>query len=652
MKSAWHLCLQVVFFVSGLFLLAPENLRAQEILAVEPSGVLNWEDIVRFEALAPEQAEQHRYVPPPLPGPAPREIAISVADRFAPTEFQSYPSTGALLHSKVPSDATVVRLESIINFEALPDNNTAIPPDTHGAAGPSHLMTMLNTQVRIQDKTGANLSTVSLSSFWTGGTGLSGDTFDPKVVYDAIHGRWIATCDANSTSDSSKVFFAISSTNDPTGAWSFYSLDADAADTTWADYPGFGVNATWIAIANNMFTVSGSPSFAGVKMWVIDKASALVPGGPITLNVFPTGFDMSGGVDGNTLQPCVTFGSEQTLYIVDNSGYSSGGIFLLRMSRITGTGSAPAWSVVPGSSFAGTGLFAVTNNFNFTQIRASQLGSDSLIETNTPRILNSVFRNARIWCTHSGGLPIAPSSSNRTAVFWYQLNPAAMPLPIAQSGVLDGGVGVHHYFPSITANSASDACIGFSRSDQTRYVEGVYTGRLAADIAGTMRPIAVFKAGLDSYEKKFSGSRIRWGDYSATVVDPSNDMTFWTIQEYAAQDVGPNPNDDRWGTWWGRVDVITNVAEDVRPMVTVLHQNYPNPFNPATTIRFSLSRQGLVTLRIYNILGENVATLVNGETYAGEHRMEWDAGNFPSGSYIARLETNGAVESRKLILLK
>ncbi len=67
-----------------------------------------------------------------------------------------------------------------------------------------------------------------------------------------------------------------------------------------------------------------------------------------------------------------------------------------------------------------------------------------------------------------------------------------------------------------------------------------------------MQRVLDLKAGEDSYIKVFTGADIRWGDYSATCVDPSNDKTFWTLQEYAAPDVGPSASDDRWGTWWGK----------------------------------------------------------------------------------------------------
>jgi len=76
------------------------------------------------------------------------------------------------------------------------------------------------------------------------------------------------------------------------------------------------------------------------------------------------------------------------------------------------------------------------------------------------------------------------------------------------------------------------------------------------------------------------------------------------------------------------------------------------PFNPSTTIKISLKQPGFVTLKIYNMLGEEVATLVNTEEDAGEYTVEWDAGSLPSGPYIDRLQSGGFVESRKLLLLK
>ena len=83
-----------------------------------------------------------------------------------------------------------------------------------------------------------------------------------------------------------------------------------------------------------------------------------------------------------------------------------------------------------------------------------------------------------------------------------------------------------------------------------------------------------------------------------------------------------------------------------------LKQNYPNPFNPTTTIKFTLPNSEFVTLKIYNILGQETATLVSGKLKAGEYQYSWDAGDLASGIFIYRLRAGKKTESRKMIVIK
>ena len=140
-----------------------------------------------------------------------------------------------------------------------------IPPDTMGAVGPNHLMVMLNSQVRIQNKTGGTISTVSLSTFWTSGTGLTGSPFDPRLIYDSLTQRWMAVVDAEARSTSSAMWFVISASNDPTGTWTFYSFPADGTGTYWADFPDIGVNKPWIAITDNMYKIASPYNYVAAS---------------------------------------------------------------------------------------------------------------------------------------------------------------------------------------------------------------------------------------------------------------------------------------------------------------------------------------------------------------------------------------------------
>ncbi|MBS4028676.1 MAG: T9SS type A sorting domain-containing protein, partial [Ignavibacteriales bacterium] len=88
------------------------------------------------------------------------------------------------------------------------------------------------------------------------------------------------------------------------------------------------------------------------------------------------------------------------------------------------------------------------------------------------------------------------------------------------------------------------------------------------------------------------------------------------------------------------------------PLKFALSQNYPNPFNPATTIRFAIHEQRHTILKIYNILGEEVTTLLNKNIQPGVYSVPWDASNLPSGMYFYRLTAGTFVETRKMVLLR
>ncbi len=81
-------------------------------------------------------------------------------------------------------------------------------------------------------------------------------------------------------------------------------------------------------------------------------------------------------------------------------------------------------------------------------------------------------------------------------------------------------------------------------------------------------------------------------------------------------------------------------------------QNYPNPFNPSTAIEYAVLQTGHVTLKVFNLLGEVVATLVDKSLAAGQYSVRWEASGLASGVYFYRLEAVGFVQTKKLILLR
>ena len=96
---------------------------------------------------------------------------------------------------------------------------------------------------------------------------------------------------------------------------------------------------------------------------------------------------------------------------------------------------------------------------------------------------------------------------------------------------------------------------------------------------------------------------------------------------------------------------VSLVDPDI-PNTYGLSQNYPNPFNPTTTMEFQLPKSGYTTLKIYNAVGQEVATLAEGQYSPGTFRATWDANGFASGMYFSRLTTGQYTETRKLMLVK
>ncbi len=97
-------------------------------------------------------------------------------------------------------------------------------------------------------------------------------------------------------------------------------------------------------------------------------------------------------------------------------------------------------------------------------------------------------------------------------------------------------------------------------------------------------------------------------------------------------------------------DVSNNVEE--MPMQYALHQNYPNPFNPATSIKFDLVDAQQVKLSVYNLLGQEVAQLVDQPMQAGYHTVKFDAAQLASGVYFYRLDTQAYTSMKKMVLVK
>jgi enterochelin esterase family protein len=164
-----------------------------------------------------------------------------------------------------------------------------------------------------------------------------------------------------------------------------------------------------------------------------------------------------------------------------------------------------------------------------------------------------------------------------------------------------------------------------------------------------------------------------WGSYEGSLSQNMRDFRDALILKGYELDWLELPEGHGWGLWRATIDNVlkyffpfqpTDVSfEQIQmPEGLILYQNYPNPFNPVTTIRFRISPARtkfyaggdlrFTTLKVYNILGNEIATLIKKEAPAGVYEVTFDATSLPSGVYLYHLHTGSFNETKRMILLK
>ena len=371
-----------------------------------------------------------------------------------------------------------------------------VPPDTCGAVGPTHFVSVINSRIAVFVKaTGVRLSNTDLNAF------LNGDSYgDPRVTFDKVSQRFIV----NAVDFSNEISFAISNTSDPTGTWTKNTFNPSQGTDAgkWPDYQTLGVNKDFIVTCAYM--VGGSNQ---MTCFAIDKA-AFISSGTLTVTAF-RGLPWEGAIHGAT-----TWDNTASQYMVSRA--SSG----LRIRRLNLPASAPTLSEL---GIAATSVGSTPPN-------APQSGGPAL-DTLDARPMNSVWINGHIWTTN------CISSGGRAGCRWYQVNTST--ITVAQTGTVDDPV-LYYFAPSIAVNEDNNVAMGFTGSHAGQFAGCYFTGRLNTDPAGQMGVPVLFKAGQSAYD---DGNGPRWGDYSLTSIDPTDNKTFWTIQEYGHGGGGAN-----WGT--------------------------------------------------------------------------------------------------------
>jgi hypothetical protein len=436
-----------------------------------------------------------------------------------------------------------------------------IPPDTMGVAGPNQFVEMINGQFAIFSKTGTLLTSESLDQFWAPASQLG--TTDPHIVYDHLSGRWFASSlDLGTFGLDNNLLLAVSKTSNPAGPWTEYRVHAGSA-TTFADFDTLGVDTNGVYFGANIFSTT---SFFPTAAIYATRKAPLISGGAVTVFTFSNITDMEASP-----QPALNFdpvGPSGPAWFVSSSTFAFANV---EYKTLTWKNNTPTLS---STGTVGTPLYS-------PGLDAPALGGLGL-DTGDDRLLMSVIRNNRLYTARTVGVGSIGNGSgdDRDAAEFVELDVSTKTATLVQSGREFDPAAINpksYFYPSIAVNGQGYLVMGFSGSSATQYVSAYATARLASDPAGKLQAPSLLKAGEGAYSLTFGAGLNRWGDYSYTSVDPADDKTIWTIQEYAAAPgsfVGDSTS--RWGTWIDRI--VAPKTSVATPVVAALPP--PSAFTP------------------------------------------------------------------------
>jgi len=547
---------KIIFFLLATLLYSVVFAQNKsEVKGVTISGIKgitkNLSNIIAYDKAHPVPLHYKVPLKPEMEGPEP---VSQNPDAKSVSKFGSLVNGGS---SGTTTSSTVPSLTS--NFLTIWGSYAAVsgrespytPPDNCGDVGATQIVATANCRMKVFTKpsAGAAVSTptgtstttltavanIELNSFFSNASlGISGIS-DPHVRYDRFTGRWfIVAIDVNHRTNN-YFCIAVSNTGNITSSSDFkiyyFSVSQTGGSSRdFFDYPTLGIDKYSLYIGGNMF--ANQTSFSGSNMWVVDKASLI--NGSATVTSFPhnlTGTDMYTPQGVHNDDPNATAG-----YFI---GASQTQYSKLVIRRVSYSGSTPTLS--PDLN--------LTTSTMYTPKTVPTLGGTT-IDGNDRRLCaamikkNKIDGSANMWVAqgtllNSSG--IGGSGGDRDGALWLEIGSLTSTPSILQAATLYDGVNSsstaeNYIYPTIAMSGQGNSLMGFTSAGAAKYAQAAAAQRFRTDAVATFHASADFTTTTSTYNPGAS----RWGDYTQTVVDPTDDMTMWTFSEYV-------PTTDAWG---------------------------------------------------------------------------------------------------------
>jgi hypothetical protein len=477
----------------------------------------------------------------------------------------------------------------LVSFDGINNISGVSPPDPVGAVGPNHYVHMSNLSFAIYNKTGTVLFGPALNNtLWAGfgGPCQVQNAGDPVVEYDQMADRWLLT----QFTSSGTTFYncaALSQTSDPTGAYYRWAFSTGA---NFPDYPKYGLWPDAYYISTREFQGGPSGPFAGVGAYAVNRAQ-MIAGSPspqmISFLAPPTPLYTVGDgllptyLDGATLPPA----GSPNYYVGsmdDGGGYGAtqDALTLWKFHVDFGTPTNSTFTLantIPTAPFDSTFTpCGGTRNCIAQPGTTNRIDILSYRQRPTWRLAYRNYGSHESLVTNQSVAGGTGPSGVVAGIRWYELrSPNSSPI-IFQQGTYAPGVtdGIHRWMGSIAMDRDGNMGLAYSASSGTVFPSLRYTGRLAGDAPGTMPQ---GEASIIDGTGSQTGSQ-RWGDYTSLNVDPTDDCTFWYVNEYV-----PTTSSVGWRTRMGSFKFPSCVAPTPTSTPTSTRTPVPPTHTPTAT---------------------------------------------------------------------
>ncbi len=426
----------------------------------------------------------------------------------------------------------------LLTFQGLDsDHNQAVlgyrvmPPDTQGDVGPSHYFEWVNLVFQIYDKaTGSPVLPNPLpgNAFWAGfgGPCQSDNDGDPIVLYDHLADRWFVQ--QFSTESPYRLCIALSTTNDPAG--SYYRWEYVFTNNKFPDYPKVGVWHDAYYVGFNQFL--NLQNWGGAGALGLEKAK-MVAGQPNPAVIYFDLFSVNpnfGNMFPAHLEGPIT-GTPPGIFVEwDEAAWLGDPQDALRIWYFT-----PDWNT-PGNSTFGIGgqpnqiLYTAnvdSNMCGYSRNCIPQLGTTQRLDALSDRLMYRIqYRDFGTYQAMVTTQTVDANGQDHAGVHWRELRNTGTGWFVYQEGTYAPDAN-HRWMGSAAMDNSGNICVAYTISSSSMYPSAAYACRDASDPLGTLGNEVIYKVGT-GYQ---SGGN-RWGDYSTLSVDPTDQCTFWTAQEY------------------------------------------------------------------------------------------------------------------------